>query len=103
MIRLVAPIATAIALGASAGPSHDVTAQDKAFSRTEITIQRLDSVYFHNEDDVVHNVFSTSLGNRFNLKPQKPGTSVVVVFSTPGRAVVRCAFHPKMNLVVNVE
>ena len=103
MTRLVALIAIAAALGASTPPSHDVTAQAKAFSKTEITIQRLDSVYFHNEDEVVHNVFSTSAGNRFNLKPQKPGTSVVIVFSTSGRAVVRCAFHPQMNLVVNVE
>ena len=103
MIRLVALTVLWLALGESALRPHDILQREKSFSKTDITIQQFDSVYFHNNDTVVPNVFSTSPGNKFNLKPQKPGSSAVVVFSATGRVVVRCAFHPDMKLIVDVE
>lgn len=103
MTRLVALTVLWLASGAPRSRPHDIMQREKSFSRTEITIQQSDSVYFHNDDSVVHNVFSTSPGNKFNLKPQKPGTTALVVFSGTGRVVVRCAFHPTMNLVITVE
>ena len=105
MTRLVGLAATWLVLQGTAAHrgQSEVIQQDQQFSQTEITIHRSDSVYFHNNDTVVHYVFSTSPGNRFRLKPQKPGTSALVVFAAEGTVHVRCALHPDMSLLVNVE
>jgi plastocyanin len=103
MTKLVALTVLWFAIGGPPSRPHDILQREKSFSKTELTIQQSDSVFFHNNDSVVHNVFSTSPGNRFNLKPQKPGTTSVVVFTATGRVTVRCAFHPSMTLIVNVE
>lgn len=81
----------------------DVTQKNKSFEPGEVTIHVGDSVVFHNEDPITHNMFSRTDGHEFNLKMQKPGHDMEQRFDTAGQAVVRCAIHPKMKLIVNVE
>ena len=102
MLRL----AVLLLAAASAAPTlaaHTVHQKGKVFSQTSITVKPGESLTFVNDDAVVHNVFSTSPGNTFNLKAQAPGTSATASFATEGSADVRCAFHPTMKLNVVVK
>jgi hypothetical protein len=51
---------------------------------------------------VTHNIFSASKGHEFNLKAQAPGASASVQVSGDVDIEIRCAFHPRMKLVVTV-
>jgi plastocyanin len=51
---------------------------------------------------VPHNIISTSKGNEFNLGSQQPGSSTDVTFKEAGDALVICAIHPRMKLMVKV-
>lgn len=82
--------------------SHAVSQKAKQFGAATITVSKGDSIVFKNEDDVVHNVFSSSADFKFNLKAQAPGTSASVAFDKPGTHSVRCAIHPTMKLAVTV-
>ena len=86
------------------GPrKHVVEQKDKTFLTTELHISKGDSVVFTNKDAVMHNVFSTTAGFKFNLESQAPNTSKAIPFTQSGTAMVRCAFHPRMKLTVVVE
>jgi plastocyanin len=101
-LALVIPLAVAT-LGAARPAPIVVRQQHKLFSRSELTVAAGDSLTFVNDDDVSHNVFSSTSGFRFNLKRQAPGTSVSVPFTSKGVAQIRCAFHPTMTLTVTVR
>jgi plastocyanin len=81
---------------------HLVTQKDKSFAPGTITVHPGDMVVFKNEDNVAHNVFSSTSGFAFNLKSQAPGTAEPVSFDKEGTVEVRCAFHPTMKLTVVV-
>ena len=102
-VRLLAACCLILAVLGATAPPVVVSQKNKTFSRSEIRLQVGDSLTFANNDDVSHNVFSSSAGLQFNLKRQQPGTSLSVAFQTRGTAEVRCAFHPAMKLVVVVE
>jgi plastocyanin len=82
--------------------SHAVSQKGKVFSKTTLTVKPGDEIVFTNDDEVVHNVFSSSAGFAFNLKGQAPGTSSKISFDKEGTAEVRCAFHPTMKLSITV-
>jgi len=93
-----------IAFASSASADEvPVTQKNKKFLPTEITIKAGDTIVFRNDDPITHNMFSRSEKFEFNLKMQKPGQDLRQSFDEPGTAIVRCAIHPKMKLVVNVE
>ena len=81
----------------------EVTQRDKSFLPGEVVLKVGDSIVFHNDDPFSHNMFSRSKKHEFNLKLQKPGEDLRQTFDAPGTALVRCAIHPKMKLVVKVE
>lgn len=93
----------ALALASAPLADHVVGQANKAFSQAEITVKPGEKIVFKNDDSVVHNVFSVSKGFEFNLKTQAPGTTSSIPFTSEGTAVVQCAIHPKMKLVVNVK
>ncbi len=102
--RIIATTLVVLALsrGAWAVQNHTVAQKDKAFSATIVKVVAGDTVVFKNDDQVTHNVFSASKGHEFNLKAQPPGTSASVKVSGDGSIEVRCAFHPRMKLLVSV-
>jgi plastocyanin len=102
MLRSAA-LLLAVAAAAPALTAHTVHQKGKVFSQNSITVKPGESVTFVNDDAVVHNVFSTSQGNTFNLKAQAPGTSATASFAAEGSVDVRCAFHPTMKLNVVVK
>jgi plastocyanin len=82
---------------------HEITQQDRHFSQTEITIKVGDTISFKNDDEVTHNVFSTTPGMEFDLHRQAPGASSTIPFGKAGDAEVDCSIHPRMKLMVHVK
>jgi plastocyanin len=102
MVRTLFSLALLGAL-TGAGAEHTVTQKGKRFSAATLEIKAGQAVTFTNDDDVTHNVFSTSAGQKFNLKTQAPGASSTHTFTAKGTAEVRCAFHPTMKLTITVD
>lgn len=98
-------IALVAALGATSASAAEieVSQKDKQFSTQEIAASVGDVIVFHNDDNVAHNVHSTTEGHRFNLGLQKPGESSRLELNADGTVAIRCAVHPKMKLVVTVK
>ena len=88
---------------ATAAAQEQVTAAGKKFSVSEVKVAHDDMVIFENQDKVVHQIFSTSEGLRFNLKRLPPGAASGVKFVRRGVAEVRCAIHRDMRMKVIVE
>ena len=99
---LVALSFVAILENANAAQQH-VAAMGKQFSVSEVRVAYMDMVIFVNHDEVVHQVFSTTEGLRFNLKRMPPGAASGVKFAKRGVAEVRCAIHRDMHMKVIVE
>ncbi len=83
--------------------NHEISQQDRHFSQTEITIKTGDTISFKNDDEVTHNVFSTTPGMEFDLHRQAPGASSTIPFNKAGDAEVDCSIHPRMKLLVHVK
>ena len=104
--KLAAWGALAAALAAGAALANDplkVYQKDKLFTETEVHIKKGETIVFSNADTVMHNIYSVSPGNAFEIKTQLPGKESSVVFKNPGVAEVRCAIHPGMKLQVTVD
>jgi plastocyanin len=82
---------------------YTIGQKDKTFSMATLTVKAGDTVVFKNDDLITHNVYSTAKGNEFNLRAQAPGTNASVTLSAEGSVEVRCAFHPRMKLLVTVK
>lgn len=96
-------------VAASVGMSVAAYAKDyivgqkgRAFSVAHLDIKPGDTVSFVNDDNVPHNIFSSSAGNAFNLGSQAPGTSTPVTFTTAGEVEVGCLIHPRMKMTVKI-
>jgi plastocyanin len=99
LLMVAAPLAV---LAGDAPAPHAINQKNRTFSQPEITIKKGEKIIFRNDDDVTHNVFSTSQGSEFN-QAQAPGAESEITFNTPGAIQVRCAIHPKMKLTVIVK
>ena len=91
-----------LASGASAA-EVTITQKDKNFSEKTVEIGVGDTLRFVNDDDITHNVHSSTDGESFDLGAQAPGTESSHTFSHPGEVKIRCAIHPKMKLTVTVK
>ena len=56
----------------------------KMFSEASVTVKKGEKLTFVNDDNVAHNIFSTSAGNDFNLGLLTPGSSASVAFDKDG-------------------
>jgi len=59
-------------------------------------------VAFPNQDDIFHNLFSLSPGNRFSLGRYAPGVTETNVFENPGVVHLFCDIHAEMAGVILV-
>jgi len=66
------------------------------FSPKHSVIQVGSSVTFSNNDREVHNIFSKSLSNQFNLGAMASGSYKTVEFNQAGPVVLRCNMHKDM-------
>jgi plastocyanin len=81
---------------------YTVGQKGRLFSAGNLDIKRGDVVVFVNDDNVPHNISSSTAGNPFNLGSQAPGTSTPVTFTTAGEVEVRCLIHPRMRMTVKI-
>jgi plastocyanin len=98
-------LALAISTGLSAGAlaaNQMIHQQGRVFSSESVALKKGEALTFVNDDNVPHNIISTSKGNEFNLGSQLPGTSTDVTFKEAGDVQVICAIHPRMKLAVKV-
>jgi plastocyanin len=84
--------------GAVHGRTLEIKQRDKQFSPRVAVVPVGTRVIFPNQDTVIHNVFSTSTGNSFDLGSVKGGeTSAPVVLLKPGAVEIFCNIHSKMR------
>jgi plastocyanin len=98
-------LAAAFAAGgvvAALAAEKTITQKGKVFSETALAVKKGDALVFLNDDDVSHNIMSSSSGNEFNLGSQRPGMSTPVTFNKSGSVSVICAIHPRMKMAVTV-
>ena len=79
-----------------------ISQKGKVFSETALELKKGDTLVFLNDDNVVHNVLSTTPGNIFNLGSIAPGHSTPVTFDKAGNLQILCAIHPSMKMSVKV-
>ena len=104
--RCCAVVAVALLLVATAvfaAAVHRVAQRGRAFSLSQITIARGDSLLFTNDDEFLHQIYVDSRSMSFDSDEQPPGQAIVVNFPRSGSFPVRCHIHPKMLLIVRVE
>src|SRR5262245_15556266 len=89
---------TTVALAAE----RTISQKGKLFSETAVALKKGDTLVFLNDDNVVHNVLSTTPGNVFNLGTIAPGHSTPVTFDKAGDVQIICAIHPSMKMAVKV-
>ena len=76
--------------------------ENKTFSPRLQVIPAGEEVFFPNRDAIMHNAFSLSPGNRFDLGLYKSGASKSQRFETPGVVRLYCNIHPQMSAFVLV-
>ena len=98
-----------VVLGLSAGATLAFAAEQvvnqkgRKFSVSEVSLKKGDVLTFVNDDNISHNVLSTTPGNEFNLHSQPPGSATPVTFDKVGDIKVICAIHPSMQMMVKVS
>jgi plastocyanin len=90
------------AVAAAAATERTINQKGKVFSVTDATIKKGDTLIFVNDDNVAHNIFSTTPNNDFDLGSQAPGTSIPVTFDETGEINIKCAIHPLMKMKLTV-
>ena len=89
------PQAPAPAPAAPAQP-FAITMSRKAFEPRVLAVPVGSRVAFPNDDRILHNVFSLSPGNRFDLGLYRRGESAEALISSPGVVQVFCNVHHSM-------
>ncbi|HJS73459.1 MAG TPA: hypothetical protein VJ921_04170 [Vicinamibacteria bacterium] len=79
-----------------------VASRNKTFEPHVEVVPLGGSVSFPNHDEIMHNVFSLSKGNKFDLGLYKSGAKKDFTFATPGLVRVYCNIHPQMSAFLQV-
>lgn len=87
----------------AASTQRAMTSRDKQFEPRVAAVVAGEALTFPNVDDIMHNVFSLTKGNRFDLGLYKSGASKDYVFENPGLVRIYCNIHPQMSAFVQVR
>lgn len=74
----------------------EIVTRDKDFAPKVLAVPQGSRVRFPNLDPILHNVFSVSAGNAFDLGFLRQGESAEAVFGEPGVVRVFCNVHQDM-------
>src|SRR5262245_23322608 len=104
MHRCLSALCVAVAFACVAPVAYSaefvVTQKNKQFSQSTVKAKVGDTVDFRNDDPFVHNIFSLSDSQSFDLGTYPQGQSKKVTFSKPGKIEIECSIHPGMKMVV---
>src|ERR1700716_483010 len=92
-----------VATAVFAAAVHRIAQRGRAFSLSQITIARGDSLLFTNDDEFLHQIYVDSRNMNVDSDEPPPGQAIEVSFPRAGSFSVRCHIHPKMLLIVRVE
>ena len=101
-LKLIAVAAFLAGISAGYAADRTIGQKGKVFSQAEVSIKKGETLVFVNDDNIAHNVLSTSAAHRFNLGLIQPGHSTPVTFKNAGDLNIICAIHPTMKMVVKV-
>jgi plastocyanin len=87
----------------SLAAEHVIKQEHKAFSVTSMQAKVGDTLTFVNYDPYVHNIFSLSDVQSFDLGTFGKGEIRKVKLLTPGTLEIECAVHPEMKLTIEVK
>jgi len=73
------------------------------FTPSFMAIAEGQTVQMPNDDDIDHNVYSTSKGNEFDLGIYEAGQVRSVKLENPGQVDIHCSIHESMNATVFVS
>src|SRR5205814_9399805 len=91
-ISALAP--AALILCARASTTLNIAQRAIHFTQATVAIRAGDTVHYHNEDDVTHNLMVIGADdNPDDQGLQRPGAFVTHTFTQPGIFEVRCAIH----------
>lgn len=82
--------------------TFSIDTRSKGFLPSVMVVPVGSTVRFPNRDTILHNVFSRTPGNSFDLGYYGPGQSRQAVFAKPGRVIVNCNVHHNMRADVVV-
>jgi len=82
--------------------TFSISTRDKEFSPRVLAVPAGGTVRFPNADPILHNVFSVSPGNAFDVGLYGPGEGRAYTFETPGLVRVFCNVHHAMMAYVIV-
>lgn len=85
--------------GGATGPkpgTFEIETRDKSFSPRVLAVPRGSTVRFPNRDPILHNVFSVSRGNAFDLGLAGQGPGAETTLEQPGLVRVFCNVHHGM-------
>lgn len=103
MKKLILVSIAALGFGHAAFANETVVKQqDKKFSAAALKLKVGDTIVFLNNDAFVHNIFSLSDAQSFDLGTFAKGETRKVTLDKPGKIEVECAVHPEMKLTVEV-
>lgn len=85
-----------------AGSGYEIATEDKALSPTVMAVPVGAEVRFPNNDPILHNLFSVSPENDFDLGVYGPGEAPSVRFDQPGVVNIYCNVHHDMHAHVLV-
>ena len=81
---------------------RSIVMENKTFTPRLEVVPLGGEIQFPNRDDIMHNAFSLSRGNRFDLGLYKSGASKSQRFDSPGLVRLYCNIHPQMSAFVIV-
>jgi plastocyanin len=97
--------ATAVLCGIAATSAgvQVVRQHDRKFSVATLQARVGETIVFTNDDPFVHNIFSMSDAQSFDLGAFGKGESRKLTLKKPGMIEVGCAIHPEMRLTIEVS
>lgn len=83
-------------------PIYHITTKNKQFEPTQLVVRRGSMVRFPNADPILHNVFSVSRGNAFDMGLYGHGEGESTQFDNTGLVRIFCNVHREMFAYVLV-
>lgn len=93
----------AIESGVAQSRAHDIGMKDKVYTPRYLNIRASDQVSFINQDEIKHNVFSSTGNNAFDLGTYGAGKQRSVALNAEGVVKVYCNIHSEMATFIRVD
>jgi len=102
--RAILLLTSALLCGSAltASGNHTVSQKGRKFSVATLHAKLGETIEFLNEDPFVHNIFSMSDTQSFDLGTFGKGEVRKITLSKAGKIEVGCAIHPEMKLTIEV-